>query len=323
MTMSRANMKSPTGKGSIGGVRSCLPLADKFDTHKGSMDDRAAFFLLRSIAVSQERPVSMDMTNELAQGEERLATYLARQARGEAPFPEGQKRLSWIRDHQDQFASVLSYDLKTCRKIVYDFSLNGDVVIGGTSDPARQTELMFAQMAAKQAPVGVGRYREDRICYQSPQFKIGGEARSQHLGIDLFLPAGTPVFMPLDGVVHSFADNDLPLDYGPTIIMEHNPEPGITFWTLYGHLSRESLTGLYVGKSFVKGEELCQFGDYPINGDWIPHLHFQIIFDLLGKRGDYFGAAKPLQWDVWEAICPNANLILQMPENVTASRAGQ
>ncbi|MEQ5774269.1 peptidoglycan DD-metalloendopeptidase family protein [Thalassospira sp. NFXS8] len=258
----------------------------------------------------------------MAQGEGRLATYLARQEKGEAPIPQATSILRWINDNQAGFASVLQHDLKTCRKIVYDFSTNGDVVIGGISDPARQTDVMFAQMAAANAPVGVGRYREDRICYQSPQFKTGGEARSQHLGIDLFLAAGTPVYMPLDGVVHSFADNNLPLDYGPTIIMEHNPTPGITFWTLYGHLSRDSLSGLAVGKAFAKGEELCRFGDYPINGDWIPHLHFQIIFDLLGKHGDYFGAAKPSQWEVWEAICPNPNLILQMPENVTASRDG-
>ncbi|PKR54523.1 peptidoglycan DD-metalloendopeptidase family protein [Thalassospira marina] len=264
-----------------------------------------------------------ETTDDLAQGEKRLETYLARHARGEDPMPEAAPLLQWIDANAGGFASVLSHDLKTCRKIVYDFSRDGDVVLGGTSDPARQTDIMFAQMAQEDAPVGVGRYREDRICYQSPQFKTGGEARSQHLGIDLFLAAGTPVYMPLDGVVHSFADNNLPLDYGPTIIMEHNPEPGIRFWTLYGHLSRESLDGLHVGKTFAKGEELCQFGDYPVNGDWIPHLHFQLIFDLLGKRGDYYGAAKPSQWDVWAAICPNANLILQMPENVTASRAGQ
>jgi hypothetical protein len=252
----------------------------------------------------------------------RFDDYRARHNRGEEPMPDAARLRDWIISHQGDFASVLTHDLKTCKKIVYDFSRNGDVVIGGTSDPARQTEIMFDQMARAGAPVGVGRYREDRICYQSAQFKTGGEARSQHLGIDLFLPAGTPVFMPLDGVVHSFADNNLPLDYGPTIIMEHTPEPGIRFWTLYGHLSRESLDGLTVGKHFAKGEKLCEFGDFPINGDWIPHLHFQIIFDLLGKRGDYFGAAKPSEWDIWQSICPDANLILQMPENVVAARDG-
>ncbi|MDP2698007.1 peptidoglycan DD-metalloendopeptidase family protein [Thalassospira sp.] len=254
--------------------------------------------------------------------DQRFARYVERHARGEEALPDAQNLRQWIMDHQGDFASVLTHDLTRCRKIVYDFSRNGDVVIGGDSDPARQTEIMFDQMAQAGAPVGVGRYREDRVCYQSPQFTKGGEARSQHLGIDLFLAAGTPVFMPLEGVVHSFADNNLPLDYGPTIIMEHNPEPGVRFWTLYGHLSRESLIGLKPGRVFGKGEKLCEFGDFPINGDWIPHLHFQIIFDLLDRAGDYFGAARPSEWDIWESICPNANLILCMPENVTAGRDG-
>lgn len=252
----------------------------------------------------------------------RFQTYQGRLAQGQEPMPEAATLRAWIKDNRQTFRSVMECDLKTCAKIVYDFSANGDVVIGGESDPARQTEIMWQQLADANAPVGIGRYREDRICYQSEQFKNDGEARSQHLGIDLFAPAYTPVFAPLAGVVHSFADNNLPLDYGPTIILQHEPTTGIKFYTLYGHLSRDSLDGLYKGKEIRAGDVFCHFGDFPINGDWIPHLHFQIIFDMLGREGDYFGAAKPSEWDIWSNICPDPNMILQMPENVTASREG-
>jgi hypothetical protein len=253
----------------------------------------------------------------------RLQTYLDRHLHGQEPMAEAPALRQWISDHADGFKSVMECDLKTCPKIVYDFSENGDVVIGGESDPARQTEIMWQQLADIDAPVGVGRYREDRICYQSEQFKNDGEARSQHLGIDLFAPAYTPVFAPLDGVVHSFADNNLHLDYGPTIILQHDPAPDVRFYTLYGHLSRQSLDGLYKGKEVKAGDLICQFGDFPVNGDWIPHLHFQIMFDMLGRERDFFGAAKPSEWDIWASICPNPNLILQMPENVVASREGR
>ncbi|WP_417845423.1 peptidoglycan DD-metalloendopeptidase family protein [Thalassospira povalilytica] len=253
----------------------------------------------------------------------RLQTYHDRHARGLEPFEDAALLRDWISGHGDQFHSVVECDLKRCPKIVYDFSANGDVVIGGTSDPACQTEIMWQQLAAADAPVGIGRYREDRVCYQSEQFKKDGEARSQHLGIDLFAAAYTPVFAPLDGVVHSFADNNLHLDYGPTIILQHEPADGVRFYTLYGHLSRPSLEGLYKGKEIRAGELFCRFGDFPINGDWIPHLHFQIIFDMLGREGDYFGAAKPSEWDIWTSICPDPNLMLQMPENVVASRDGK
>ena len=190
----------------------------------------------------------------------RFQSYIDRHANGQEPKEDAPRLRQWIIDHQADFAAIMDCDLKSCPKIVYDFSRNGDVVIGGTSDPARQTEIMWRQMADANAPVGIGRYREDRICYQSEQFKNDGEARSQHLGIDLFAPAGTPVYVPLDGVVHSFNDNNLHLDYGPTIILEHNPEPGVTFYTLYGHLSRESLDGLYVGQPVEKAPLLCTFG---------------------------------------------------------------
>lgn len=252
----------------------------------------------------------------------RFQSYLDRHASGQEAMPGAERLRQWIVDHADDFGAVMECDLKTCPKIVYDFSSEGDVVIGNTSDPARQTDIMWQQLANANAPVGIGRYREDRVCYQSDQFKTDGEARSQHLGIDLFAPAETPVFAPLDGVVHSFADNNLHLDYGPTIILEHTPEPGIRFYTLYGHLSAESLDGLHKGKAFKKGDLVCRFGNFPINGDWIPHLHFQIIFDMLDREGDFFGAAKPSEWDIWANICPNPNLMLQMPENVTASREG-
>lgn len=252
----------------------------------------------------------------------RFQNYQDRLAAGQEPVPNAEMLRQWLVENADTFSPVLEWDLKTCAKIVYDFSATGDVVIGGTSDPARQTEIMWQQLAKANAPVGVGRYREDRICYQSDQFKNDGEARSQHLGIDLFAPASTPVFAPLDGVVHSFADNNLHLDYGPTIILQHQPKDGVMFYTLYGHLSRDSLDGLYKGKEFSAGEILCRFGDFPINGDWIPHLHFQVIFDMLGREGDYFGAAKPSEWDIWASICPDPNLILQMSENVVATREG-
>ncbi|MCC9622765.1 peptidoglycan DD-metalloendopeptidase family protein [Thalassospira sp. MA62] len=252
----------------------------------------------------------------------RFRTYCDRHANGDEPMQDAARLRAWLLAHRADFAPMMECDLKTCAKIVYDFSTNGDVVIGATSDPARQTEIMWQQLADAKAPVGIGRYGENRICYQSDQFKTDGEARSQHLGIDLFAPAGTPVFAPLDGIIHSFADNNLHLDYGPTIILEHNPEPDIRFYTLYGHLSKPSLEGLYPGKTVRAGELLCRFGDFPINGDWIPHLHFQIIFDMLGREGDYFGAAKPSEWTIWSNLCPNPNLILQMPENVTATQAG-
>jgi murein DD-endopeptidase MepM/ murein hydrolase activator NlpD len=113
-------------------------------------------------------------------------------------------------------------------------------------------------------------------------------------------------------VVHSAQDNALFGDYGPTVILTHELD-GATFHTLYGHLSRESLAGKEPGAVIKRGERIGTFGAPPINGDWPPHLHFQIIVDMLGKVGDYPGVAAESQRELYLTLCPDANLILRSP----------
>jgi 4-aminobutyrate aminotransferase-like enzyme len=62
-----------------------------------------------------------------------------------------------------------------------------------------------------------------------------------------------------------------------------------------------------------KGERIGSVGNYPVNGDWPPHLHFQIITDMLGMRGDFPGTCRPSQRDVWLSISPDPNLIAGVP----------
>ncbi|MES2629831.1 MAG: peptidoglycan DD-metalloendopeptidase family protein [Bacteroidota bacterium] len=159
--------------------------------------------------------------------------------------------------------------------------------------------------------VGIGGYFENRFMYKrSSVFDNSGEARSLHLGVDLWSPAETPVYAPIPGKVHSFAFNDRFGDYGATIILEHEIE-GITFHSLYGHLSLDSLTGLNAGKEFGAGEELCRFGIPEENGHWPPHLHFQLIIDMQGKSGDYPGVAPRKDEEWYRLNCPDPNLILR------------
>ena len=83
----------------------------------------------------------------------------------------------------------------------------------------------------------------------------------------------------INAVVHSFKNNMNHGDYGPTIILEHKIT-GVTFYTLYGHLSLKSIQNLEIGKRFKQGEKIATLGDASINGDYPPHLHFQIIIEI-------------------------------------------
>ena len=168
------------------------------------------------------------------------------------------------------------------------------------------TEYVFGKLKAAGAVVGMGGYNEHRVIYRrSKHFgSTETEPREIHLGVDLWAEAGTTVFAPTDGVVHSFQDNDRFGDYGPTIILQHDIN-GKPLYSLYGHLTRTSLDGLYEGKVFRAGEKLAQIGPYPENGDWPPHLHFQLITDLLGNRGDFPGVCSLADREQFLAICPN------------------
>ncbi len=150
--------------------------------------------------------------------------------------------------------------------------------------------------------IGISRYAEQR----GMQLE-----RNIHLGLDLSVPPGTKVFAPMDSIVHSFADNDKPGDYGPSIILQHELE-GETFHTLYGHLSRESLTDLKKGQTINADQAFAAVGDLHENGQWPPHLHFQIIQDMQADEGDYPGMCSVADAKRYLANCPDPNLIIKL-----------
>jgi murein DD-endopeptidase MepM/ murein hydrolase activator NlpD len=162
-------------------------------------------------------------------------------------------------------------------------------------------------------PIRAGGYGEDRSIYTQPLFAPEGEEpRSIHLGIDVFAPAGSAVYAPLSGHVHSSRINDNAGDYGPTIILEHKPVSGLIFHTLYGHLDRDSLKGLKPGTAFMAGEKIADLGTKRENGGWPPHLHFQIILAIGNAKGDYPGVCKSSERDHWLSICPDPGPLLGM-----------
>ena len=156
--------------------------------------------------------------------------------------------------------------------------------------------------------LAAGGYDEERAIYQTSAFGAGVpgvEPRTIHLGFDIFAPAGTPVFVPAAGTVHSFQDNAAHLDYGPTILLEHRLTPELTVWSLYGHLSRDSLAELREGQTFAKGQEIARLGSDAVNGGWLPHLHFQLILDIGQARGDFPGVFRKSERERWRRVCPD------------------
>lgn len=195
-----------------------------------------------------------------------------------------------------------------------DLSVNNqELKTINTSNSKDLEAYIFGFIKSQNAKVAFGGYNETRNLYQRSlhfnQQDITTE-RNIHLGVDLWMEAGTPVFAPLKGKIHSFKNNTNYGDYGPTIILEHHVD-GVTFHTLYGHLSLESLTSLKVGQTFNSGESIATLGDASVNGDYPPHLHFQIIKDMQGLKGDYPGVCSRLDLNFYLSNCPDPNLLLK------------
>jgi 4-aminobutyrate aminotransferase-like enzyme/Ser/Thr protein kinase RdoA (MazF antagonist) len=226
---------------------------------------------------------------------------------------------AWIGREGSGMAPVLDVDLRTEPCLVFDLSV-GSPLLGAdprSTETGALTETLFREMKKAEVAVGVGRYDEARLLYVSPLFGEGeattDERRTVHLGVDLFVPPGSSVRAPLEGVVHILANNDAPQDYGPLVILRHQTGDGAPFFTLYGHLSDDTLSGLKEGQTVAAGQEIARVGAPPKNGDWAPHLHFQLILDLLSLDRDFPGVCRASERDMWTALSPDPNIVLGIP----------
>lgn len=256
---------------------------------------------------------------KIAQIHLRLAEGLFREACGLSPSPKSRRIEAWLKANQDDFAPILHVDMRDEPCIVLDLSIGSPLIHGDARQNAEPflTPRIWAEMAAAGVEISVGRYDEPRLIYSSSIFETGDGAldprRTVHLGFDLFAPAGTPVHAPLAGVVHIATYNPAPLDYGGLVILEHHTEEGDRFYTLYGHLSKATLDKVQVGQAISKGEAFATFGAPHENGNWPPHLHLQIITDLLDLGADYLGVVLASQRAVWKAFSPDPNLLVGVP----------
>jgi 4-aminobutyrate aminotransferase-like enzyme/Ser/Thr protein kinase RdoA (MazF antagonist) len=249
----------------------------------------------------------------------RFAHYTFRDACSLPAVLQSEKVQQWLASNASGAASILDADLRTSPSVVFDLSI-GSAFLGADPIAAEAENLshaIFCKLKSANASVGIGRYDEARLLYTSPLFGASenptDERRTIHLGIDLFASPGTPIRAPLDGVVHAVAVNTAPLDYGPLVILRHATSDGLECFTLYGHLARESFDALQVGQRIARGQLFARIGDVHENGGWAPHLHFQIIMDLLDHRTDFPGVALASQRNVWTSLSPDPNLLLGIP----------
>lgn len=221
-----------------------------------------------------------------------------------------------FKKHARSFHPVVPFNPDEERLLPFDFTENNALL---TEELLNDTQLFSEHVNSllheAGAKYGIGGYAEHRTVYsRSRRFDAkypGDEPRRLHLGVDIWGKHYTPVMAPLDGIVHSYAFNNLYGDYGATIVLTHQLD-GLVFHTLYGHLSLDDLKDLEEGQRIEKGDIFAEFGIPLENGHWPPHLHFQVIMDLQGMKGDYPGVCAYSQKDMYLKNCPDADLLLRM-----------
>lgn len=224
---------------------------------------------------------------------------------------------------------------------VIDWSIDSDEWSGDPQGYIAQMQAIVDRVLAReQIRLGTGGYGEPRLVYAGDQFIVDGQPfgnrRTIHLGLDVFAPAGTWIHAPLAGRVHRIAEIDAPFDYGGVVMLIHSfadsdansnsnsnsnstaltdgsEQP--TFYSLYGHLSRESVRRLAIGQSIAAGEAFVQLGAAHENGGWPPHLHLQVMLSDLGLGLDFPGVAAADEWDFWREISCDPNTLAQLPQS--------
>lgn len=222
--------------------------------------------------------------------------------------------------HQQGFHPVVEFNPDTQTLISMDFTAKNEEL---TASILEDTDLFCryidSVLEKNNADVGIGGYAELRTVYNRSRVfdpeRPGEEPRRLHIGTDIWAKAGTPVYAFMGGMVHSFAFNDRFGDYGATMILLHQID-SLDFYTLYGHISLKDIQTLSAGQYITRGERIAHIGEPKENGQWPPHLHFQLIQDMELWEGDYPGVCRWSQREKYLANCPDPDLILQMNQYV-------
>lgn len=222
----------------------------------------------------------------------------------------------WL-SQQPQLAvqPIVEFNPQREKILAMDFTeLNKALTTEIIEDTASFSDYINQTLNTAGALYGIGGYNEHRTVYARSRVFDGvveEQARCIHLGVDIWGKAGTQVSAPLATTVHSFAFNEAYGDYGATIILSHQIA-GANFYSLYGHLALKDLDNLREGKFIHAGEVFAHFGKPAENGQWPPHLHFQLILDMENKKGDYPGVCSLPNRQKYLNNCPDPDALLKL-----------
>ncbi|RVA19488.1 hypothetical protein EN935_34640, partial [Mesorhizobium sp. M7D.F.Ca.US.004.03.1.1] len=248
----------------------------------------------------------------------RFATAILRHACGFEAAPGARAVTSWIAANRAQLVPILDRHPATLAKalVPYGDPQNPMTVTSAAQQPDKASAWWDAYCAEHGIALGIGPWGEARTVYTSDIFHsrfVEGARRANHLGLDLFMPAGTRLYTPLAAIVRSVEIEEDPLGYGCLVALEHAPPGCPPFITLWGHMAHEAGRRLKVGEHLQAGALVGEMGSATENGGWAPHLHFQISTDTSLAAGDILGVGEERYLPVWQELFPDAADLAGIP----------
>ena len=264
--------------------------------------------------VVSQKP-AFDLLERLDSVDVGFMTALFRDAAGFEPIKNSRHIVAHLSNQRQDLAPMFQPDFKYQSRFVIPAD-GSDPTVPDLS--AAEFDTWFNQKCKDTgARYGIGRYGEDRTVYQSAAFAspASPERRTVHMGLDVFVDADEPRYAPIAGTVYTVFDNAFHLDYGPTLILQHETDEGVAFFSLYGHLSRSIFELHKEGDQIEPGQLIGHIGDWDVNGGWSPHLHFQVMTDMFDHKENFYGVGHKSLWPVWSQVCIDPDLMLgQAPE---------
>ncbi len=245
-----------------------------------------------------------------------LIVHHIRFACGIEPHPNEARFRNVMESAKLQVAPLLDLTVSIEKARILDLSPGSlDLGVSDNFTNDKRLNRHFTRLLAGNR-LAIGRYLEPRALYTTIDFKDetsdGTAWRTYHLGLDFFTAAKTPVYAPLAGQVKSIRFIEGERNYGTAIILQHEVD-GLSFFTLYGHLSQQLPQGLKPGIKVTPGMMIGTIGDLTENGGWPPHLHFQVLLSDYFNDGDFPGVASHWALGLWQSVSPDPNLLLNLP----------
>ena len=258
------------------------------------------------------------LLHRLGRMNRRFATAILRHACGFEAVHGARAVTGWIAANRAQLAPMLDRHPATLAKalVPYGDPQNPMTVTSAAQQPDKATAWWDAYCAEHGVELGIGPWGEARTVYAGEMFEsrfVEGIRRANHLGLDLFMPAGTRLYTPLAAIVRSVEIEEDPLGYGCLVALEHAPQGCPPFITLWGHMAHEAGRRLKAGDRLEAGALVGEMGAPTENGGWAPHLHFQISTDTSLAARDILGVGEERYLPEWKELFPDAAELAGIP----------